>query len=378
MEYKRDLRGSMTLLGLGIVMTVGCVGRSMTTLPAMPLSKTAPAWLIVSPPVSIIAVGGTQLLSLTSNSYGGTPVTTFDSVMYIYSSISDSTIIGLASTGVMTGRSASPATVRVNVFAFQGNGVVGDQVLAQVTPTVMPGLALSIQPVAPDSAKLAASTVKTILPVLRNATTGLSLANPPMRYLVRGADSAKVEVYEQSISISGNGGQDIFVVRAGNNSSSNGAFLQPNQIEALKGEGSVWIYALASVYGTILQDSVLYTLTYPYTVTIPTVKANLAVVSIYANQTVTLARGATVTFQNGVAATDPLTMAYTFDNPAAATAASPASTTGGAAGNVTLLTGGQTSRRQFLTPGTYRWTTTTAGGPAPWPGQNVTGSVLIK
>ncbi len=42
----------------------------------------------------------------------------------------------------------------------------------------------------------------------------------------------------------------------------------PNRIHASGGEGTAWVYAEVNAYGTLLRDSVLYTMTYPFTGTI--------------------------------------------------------------------------------------------------------------
>jgi hypothetical protein len=69
-----------------------------------------------------------------------------------------------------------------------------------------------------------------------------------------------------------------------------------------------------------------------------------------------------------------LTIAYTFDDPTAAGAVE----LGDPSGNIPALSGGQSSMRRFSVPGTYRWVATAAGGPAPWPGQQLTGTIVVK
>lgn len=363
-----------TFLALGISMLTACHGQSMSALPDLPLSTTAPAFIAATPPASILAVGGTQQLSVTGVSLAGAGISTFDSVLYQYNALADSVRLRMTSGGLLTGLASTGATpVRINVIAFKEGTVRGDQVLAQVTPAAVTGLTLSIQPIAPDSAKLAAGVTKTITPVLRNPVTGIAVATPAVIYKIKGPDSARVDVYRGSVRYVISSANAMTVRPTTANSG-----LAPNQFIALSGEGTAWLYATVNAYGTVLQDSVRYAFSYPYTQTISTVKVNLAVQSMYGYTTLTLAPGAIVTFQNGVAATDPLTVAYAFDNPAAVTAPSPPSTAGAASGNVTTLTGGQTSRRQFLTSGTYHWTVIAAGGPAPWPGQTLAGTILVK
>lgn len=366
----RNLRAIVFSVSCGLFLA-GCIGPSTKSLPDLPLNMDALASLSVSPPVSIIAVGSTQQLNTTATAFDGTSVTTFDSVLYRYSTASDSVFLRMSPAGLLTGIQPKNGTIFILIFGFRGDAVRGDVVLSAVTASPIAGLTMSIQPIAPDSAKLASGTTKSIIPVVRNPNTAVSIANLPMRYAVKGTDASRMDVFNPFMSLIN--GSDRFTIRGAtiNNFSS-------NQIRALSGEGTVWIYATMTAYGTPLQDSVQYTLSYPYTATIAVTKDNLEVVSLYAGQVITLAPGAVVTFQNGIASSDPLTVTYVFDNPAAALAASPPSTTGGSAGNVTTLTGGQNTRRQFATPGTYHWTMTGAGGPAPWAGQTLLGTIVIK
>jgi hypothetical protein len=358
---------------LGILATYGCVGDGITALKAPALAATSLAFVNGSPTASIVAIGGTQQLSATGTTFTGAAIT-MDSVIYQLNTLSDSVRLRLANTGLVTAlASTNRSPVRINVLGFKDGVVRGDQIVVQVTLAAPAGLVFSIKPIAPDSAKLASGTTKTINPVLMNPNTGESVSTPAVMYKIKGSDSARVDTFRGVVTYRITN-TDIMTVRTPQSPSAQ----QPNQITALRGEGTAWIYAAINAYGTAFADSVQYTFSYPYTQTIGTGKANLAIQSMYADQTVTLAPGATVTFQNTVPTTDPLTIAYTFDNPGGATAASPASTTGGASGNVTALAGGQSSRRQFLTPGTYKWTTTAAGGPAPWPGQTQSGTIVIK
>ena len=359
---------------LGVAATIGCVGDGVTALTKPALPATALAFVTGSPTASIVAIGATQQLSATGSTVTAAPLT-LDRPIFQFNTLADSVRMKLdTATGLVKALASTGSTpVRINVLGIKDGVMRGDQVIIQVTPTAVSGLAFSIQPIAPDSAKLSAGTTKTINPVLQNPITGVSVPTPAVMFKMKGADSLRVDTFRGVVSYR-HTLTDIMNVRV---PASPTATL-PNQITPLVPEGKAWIYATVVAYGTPLTDSVQYTFSYPFTQTIGTGKANLAIQSQYADVTVTLAAGATVTFQNTVATADPLTIAYTFDNPAAATATSPPSTTGGASGNVTALSGGQTSRRQFLTPGTYKWTTTAAGGPAPWPGQTQSGTIVIK
>lgn len=352
----------------------GCLGETAAILPTEP-AGSAVRRVTITPSVAILAVGATQQLNVAAASLDGTPIATLDSVRYALALPVDTLRVRLTAGGMITALAPTSSPVRVNAIAYRNQTAAGETALLQVTATAIQGTTLSIQPVAPDSGKLSAGTMKTITPAIRNPGTGESVPNPVIRFTVRPGDARRMLVHETVIQLPGTGNRVCITCPSAQ------IFPTPeaNQIRPLVGEGKVWIFAAVDAYGTLLQDSVEYTLSYPYALTVSSVKNNLAVESAgFANNTLTLAPGATVTFQNGAAAADPLTMTYMFDNPAAATAANPASTSGGASGNVTTLTGGQTSRRRFMTPGTYRWTMTATGGPAPWNGQTLAGAVVIK
>jgi hypothetical protein len=320
---------------------------------------------------------------MTATTLTGGPATEFDSVKYVLDAISDSVRVNVTPAGLVTGLAPTSIPVQIDLLAFANGTVRADKVLVNVTPTATSGLTLSLQPTASDSTKLASGSAKSIIPLLRNPTTGDTVAVPLLQYDVNPSDATRVAAYTSFIRMS-TAFNGLLVERRLITPTA----LTQNQIMPLVGEGTAWIYGEVNAYGSLLRDSVLYTFTYPYTATVATHKSNLALLmtvnagsalSSPAAVTLTLAPGAIVTFSNSVPSTDSLTITYTFDTPAAATAppGSP-STAGGASGNVTPLAGGQSSRRQFLTPGTYHWTTDAAGGPAPWPGQTFTGTIIVQ
>lgn len=326
----------------------------------------------VSPGAAVLAVGATQQLTVQALSLTGTPVTTLDSVHYAFRTLADSARVSISPSGLVTGLTPSVTDVIVNVLAFQGAVIRGDHLLLKVTTAADPGVHLVLQPTATT---LAQGTVATIAPTLFDPSTNTTIASPVIRYSVKAADRTRVSVYSPSIGLTiGTTAVTVrslpYVFPA--------STLTQNQVLAFTGEGTAWVYADVTAYGTVLHDSVLFTFTYPKSATISTVKSNLAVTSTYASQSLVVAPGATVTFNNGSAATDPLTIAYTFDNPSAATAATPPSSVGGSTGNISALIGGQASARTFATAGTYHWTATASGGPAPWAGQVITGTIVVK
>jgi hypothetical protein len=141
----------------------------------------------------------------------------------------------------------------------------------------------------------------------------------------------------------------------------------------LVGEGTAWIHGSLTAYGTALNDSVQYTFSYRHSLTIDASKYNLALISSMNGETITLGQGAVVQFDNDVAYGDPLSITYTLNNPAAVSGYG-----GGPGGDPGTLTSGTAELRQFNTPGTYVWTGVGSGGPAPWPGQKISGTIIIK
>lgn len=371
-NWKPRLRSqNQVILAFGIFGAMLACQMETVTQPVLEDPETTLGQLEITPRVSIIAVNGTLQLNVTGRSLTGTPIDGFDSVTFALVRPADTLRVRLTSSGHVTGLAPSSGTahVELNAYAYKGKSIRVARALVQVTPAIVPGTILSIQPAPPDSAKLAQGVTKTIIPVLRNPTTGARVASPVVWYTVRPADELRIGRYQPRLVTPEGTVTQWFPSPAP----------APNQIRASAGEGTVWIYARINVYGTTLTDSVLYTLSYPYVLTILTEKVNLKVASkTAANQEYNLAPGAQVTFRNGVAPTDPLLVTYTFDNPSAATAPSPLPAVGGTTGNLTPLKGGQSSTRRFLTPGTYRWTATASGGPDPWPGQTVTGTIVIK
>lgn len=366
--------------GLATVLAMtGCMGAREVLL-----NKVAPEHaigpVIAGPRNTLLTVGGTVQLTMSAVSLTGAPVTTFDSVVYRLGNVGDSASIRVSSTGLVTGVAPIGNALPVNVLVYLNGTCNGDQLLITVTAGAVPGLTLSIQPPVGDSAKQSIGLAKTIIPVLRNPTTGQSLTGVQLQYAVQSQDQDRLGVFTGAISLnSAAGAASVHLPKSPS--------AARNQILPYVGEGSVWVYAALNAYGTLLQDSVQYSFTYPYTGTVAISKSSLAVLiainggiglAVPSLPAFTLAPAGIVTFTNNAPLNDPLTVAYIFDNPAAATAPSLASTVGGASGNVSALAAQTSSRRQFLTAGTYRWTMTTSGGTAPWSGQTATGTIIVK
>lgn len=353
----------LVLLAAGVAGVVGCSSDPVTA-PRQQSPDVVLGRAIVAPRVSVIAIGGTVQLSLVATSLAGTPLTDVDSVWYRLNSPSDTVRVRLDSTGVVTGRAVSMSPVLVNVFVFRNGTIKADQALVQVTSTVIPGVVLSIQPAPTDSTRLASGTVKTIVPILKNPTTGSAVSNPVMRYAVRPEDADKLGVYTPALRLP------------------NGPYVQvtpypspsvgTNQIVPRLSEGQVWVYAETNAYGTVLRDSVLYTFTYPYAYTLTASQFGYALTSDFAGATVTLMHGAILTLANSLP--NPSTVAFTFDNPSVAAAA----TVGGDSGNAPAVGQNARTTRRLTTPGTYHVTVSVPDSVPTVGGQSFSGTLVVK
>jgi hypothetical protein len=321
----------------------------------------------------VMAVGDSVTLSVAGVTVGGTPITTFDSVRYVLNSIVDTLRLRVSPTGVVTALASSGTSpVLLNVFAYKDNLGAGDQVIIQVTPTSFTGATLSIQPSASDSARVALGNGKTITPVIKNQTTGTSVAGPRIRLWTSPEDAKKLGCYRLSFpTVSAK----FAITSAQMQLNACATTYGLNQIIGAA-TGTAWVHANVLVYGVPLRDSVLYTVTYANHIYVGVQNNNLAITCQYCNAFIT--PGGIITFQNNFRAGLGISVTYTFDNPAAATAATPASVTGGSSGNVTTLSSGQSSDRVFPTPGTYVWTETVSGATPPFTNGTYQGTVVVQ
>jgi hypothetical protein len=325
---------------------------------------------------AIMAVGQTLQFTVSGTTATGTPTTSFDSVQYSLRSISDTIRVSVSSTGLVTARAPSGDfsdfnPVYLHAIAWKGGAAKGDEAVIQVTATGFSGATLSIQPIPPDSARLAVGDQKVIVPTVENPLTGESVPNPIMR-LTHGADQLKMGCYQAFFPES-----SYLVALNIVDCRDNPEF--PDFIRALARSGTAWVIATASVYGTILKDSVQYTLTNPFNA-----YAYVELVGVSAEgsrgMNVYVAPGGTVHFNNFFDSNQypGVTLSYTIDNPAAATATDPPAEFGGTSGNVSTLIPGQSSDRKFLTPGTYKISATLGGNVPIFAGTTVNGQIIVQ
>jgi len=329
--------------------------------------------MTASPLNAIIAVGDSIQVTATGATLTGDPITSFDSVRYVLQTITDTIRVRVSAAGIVTGRASSGSNpVLLNVYAFKGGLVRGDQVVIQVTDTKFGGATLSIQPTGGDSARLAQGSSKSIVPIVQNSVTNESVPNTTFRFTYRPTDASKLGCYVPGIP--GIGEFTTLQLSV----TDCGTAVGLDQIAAIANSGTAWVIAEANVYGTVLRDSVQYTLTNPYSGYVLLAASNLQVIGGEALGTVYLAPGGTVTFLNFLNPSLGSSVIFTFENPAAATVANPVSTVGDSTGNVTALAGQESSNRQFLTPGVYLYTATVTSGIPPFANASVSGKIVVE
>jgi hypothetical protein len=364
------------VLTMMAMMTIGCVGEKGAAPSLRPPENTL-AVVHVWPINAIMAVGDTMSLVATGQTIAGAPVTTFDSVQYMFQSPADSLRLRITSAGLVTARATSTpnSPVVVNVFGFKDGAVAADQALVQVVATSFSGATLSIQPIPPDSAKLEWEDVKRIVPVIRNST-GQSVTSPVIRYEYGPGDSTVMQCYVPQFQATATLSQaQLRVTPCGAVGYSGSVSL--NGIRAFRA-GTAWVHARVQVFGVALHDSVFYTLTNRYATTVQISTENLGLRDNSGYLTA-IAPGGVVTFTNGLQSGTGASVGWTFDNPSAATSATPLPTYGDTTGNIPPITVSQhTTTRRFNTPGVYTWTATVSGGIPPFAGQTITGKITVQ
>jgi len=358
-------------VGLALVLA-GCMGeRAAAPSPHSPASILGS--ISGSPMNVIMAVGDTFSVHVSGRALDGSSVTSFDSVTYVLNSIVDTARVSVAPTGLVTGRSNSGTSpVLLNIFAYKNGSAAADQIIIQVTPTSFAATRLSIQPGSSDSTRLAIGSGKNIYPVIQNADGSQTVPNPQLRFTTSAADMKKIGCYYLYLPYT-TAAFTYSTLALQLNGCAGGFGL--NQINAMA-LGTAWVHASALVYGVMLQDSVQYTLTHPFTVYAGAWNNNLEMICGACDATI--ASGGTIIFQNGFASGLGMTVTFTFEHPDAATVASPAATVGDSVGNVTTLQSFEQSPRVFRTPGVYKWTETVSGATPPFQNRTFTGTITVQ
>jgi len=367
----------LAIAALGAALGTACRGDKAIAPALQPADQTIGP-IVVSPTNAIMAVGDTLSLVVSGRTLSGTPIAAFDSVRYVLDHVTDTVRVRVSSTGIVTAFDISSpySPVWVNVFAFKNGLVSAEQVNVQVTATRLAHPTLSIQPVPPDSARLAWGSTKTIVPVIQSATTGDMVDGPVFRYEYSSADSTKMGCYIPSYSTtSGIDRGQLQQTPCGTNYNLGGPGL--NMIQAFAAGAQVWVHARANVYGQFLHDSVQYTLTNVFQGIVEVYTNNFAVGG-GSGTPILVAPGAVVYFFNFMSRDLGGTVTFALDHPEAATSDDPPSPTGGAMGDITALQGGEYATRKFLTPGTYQWTATVHGASPPFTGATTSGVIKVE
>jgi len=203
-------------------------------------------------------------------------------------------------------------------------------------------------------------------PIIENSG-GQSVSNPQLRLFTNADDASRVSCYP--IYFPGTS-TPFSVTQVQLQIQLNGCTTAsyPNIFQGVA-SGTAWIHAQALVYGVMLEDSVLYTVTNVTYAYVYVYNTNLNV--LCGGCQVTIAPGGSVVFTNYVSTGLSMGMAVTFDNPEAATA-------GDADGNVEPIQPGASSVRTFLTPGTYGFTIQMSDAPPPFTNSTYRGSIVVQ
>lgn len=344
-----------------LILTGGC-GASDGAVATEPQSVTTlPSTMVVTPQALVMAIGDSTQLSVAGLAIDGvTPVTRFDTVAYTYATLSDSTKLRVAPTGMLTALAVTTSPITVNVKVTIHGVSLTSQVYVTVTATVIPGLMLSIQPPVLPAPRVAVGGSLTISVQLKNSA-GTSVPNPAL-WLTTTAPINLVTVTR---------------------SATGGRFAPRNR------SGSAWFYGTVNVYGTTLMDSVQYSfedaLNQNISITSLSPQSNILGYSIDAagaTQYLVVGGLANFTYSSSLNPADTTKFTVTFDNTAGLTSTSTANFMNG---TITKL--GQTNAVagmnsyipvQFNTPGTYHWTITGSGPVATFRNGLNTGTIIVE
>lgn len=354
-------------VGLGGQLTA-CSGDGVAA-PSSHVPETTVGSIQVYPLNAVMAVGDTLSLRVSGKTLTGAPIAQFDSVEYLFPNPSDSLVVTVSASGLMTARAPSGvfSPVKIQVIGFKNGLARAEQSVIQVTETSIPGATLSIQLIPPDSAVVGINDQKYLTPVIQNEGTGQSVDYPTLRLEYGPGDSSKVMCYQPNFSetavltqsqlnLTGCGGSALATVGE-----------QFNMIQP-QGTGQVWVIAAVNVYGVALRDSVRFTFTNPVQQSIAFGNYGLDFTVTNASFTTYLAPWGTVNFSNTVRSAGGVSVDWVFHAPPGAVPVA----------DILALKGGTRVSRQFVTPGTYDWTVTSTGGVAPYSTKTYQGKIIVQ
>jgi len=360
------------LMGIVMLLAIACIGEKGVA-PSEASPTTTLGTITLSPLNVVMAVGDTVRVSPIGVTLSGAPVTSYDSVLYVFSDPNDSLRVSVSSTGLVTGLTPSNSPVLLNVVAFKGGYAAANQAILQITATKFSGAVLSVQPVPPDSAKLAGGENKFIVPLIWNPTTGETVDNPQIRFAFTKTECQYVACYQPQIPAVGALTSDQLTL----DDNGQPRYTRLDQFTPLGKPGTVWVRAEVLVYGVMLRDSVQYTLTYTLNNEVDLDTRGLSGSSNLRGGTY-IAPGGNVLFYNNVSPSLGATVSVEFDDPSAALAIDPPSDVGGASGNITPMESYTYTQRLFVTPGTYHWTATINGSVPPYAGAKIYGVIYVE
>lgn len=367
---------SRVLVTLTIGAALGCLG-DQAIAPAKQSASSALGPAVASPLNAIIAVGETLSVALHVKTLAGEPVTSFDSVEYVLGNVSDTQFVQVSQTGVLTGKQVtrSQSPVIVGMIAFKDGAVAYDAALVQVTPTMISGVTLSVQPSSPEDAYSQAGSDRYLSPVVMNPITDSAVSGVALRLEFRPNDSSGVRC--QSFPVRTGPTSIAFEALTKTNcvNGPNGYYNVPNAFFPVRPE-TLWVHATVLAYGTVLHDSAQYIITNPNTGSVYVTPNSLSSGVSSNPLDVAILPGGTVVFTNAYDPAYGTSIDFIFDDSAAVTAdpgsGDPAS------GNIRGVSGGGSTSRQFLTAGTYGYTYVITDGVAPFKGATGRGTITVQ
>jgi len=330
-----------------------------------------------SPLNAIIAVGDTISVTLHATTLTGTPVTSFDSVQYLFNYQTDTQYVQVSSTGIVTGKKPTDPgnPVVLGILAFRDGAVVYDATVIQVTQTALSRAMLSIQPIPPDSARWQASLAKFLTPVIMDPVTGDTISGVALRLEFGAEDSAGVRCSNFPVTNRSQTIADEVVHKSNCEPWAGGDYTALNGFIGLRPE-TIWIHATVVAYGMVLHDSLQFVITYPQNSNIYFYPGGMAVGQQGAWLNAAVVPGGSVAFGNYFDPSYGTSINVTFDHPDAATA--PPGGVDTTSGNIVGLTGQNAATRRFLSAGTYGYTYTIATGVAPFKGVTGRGTITVQ
>jgi len=364
------------LIGVLLVAVSGCMGEKGVT-PSLRSPETTMGPVSASPMNALIAVGETLTVTVHAKTLTGAPVTSYDSVNYIFLYPTDTQYVHVSPAGVLTGvkRTLDFQPVKLWMIAFKDGAVGADLTLIHVSETALSNPTLSIQPGPSDSTRWPALAQKNIDPLVWDPVTENTVSGVSLRFEFGPSDSTGVVCFSDYLS---RVPDNITAAVTGKSPCTFRGSYDWNGLNAFIGvhPETIWVHANLMAYGTMSHDSVQYTITNPPDNYIMLSPMNLSGGGGYYTLNIAVAPGGTVTWYNLYDPSFGTSIDVTFGHPEAATAWP--DTVAGPSGNITGMTAGNMATRRFPTSGTYEYTYTIVDGAAPFKGTTGRGKITVE